>query len=217
MKVKSLSFNRSSGRDGAVKTAIKLKQHPTLCPLTRQNRPFVRGAHKSTGESDVKKLNRNTKGQESELRQCYVYEIRIDGVVRYIGKGRNGRIYSHLIDAKRTASRPDVKIRNLSPRFRKMLVSAVRRGLIIAENMVASNLTDGEAYKIEQEMIGNYHKQYAGQLWNTIDERFMDPKYFPKKWSNPVNPLYRVSRPLKELLDPSLSPPSATPPLATTD
>ena len=119
----------------------------------------------------MKKLNRNTKGQESELRQCYVYEIRIDGVVRYIGKGRNGRIYSHLIDAKRTASRPDVKICNLSPHFRKMLVSAVRRGLIIAENMVASNLTDSEAYAIEQEMIGNYHKQYAGQLWNTIDER----------------------------------------------
>ena len=73
--------------------------------------------------------------------------------------------------------------------------------------MVASNLTDSEAYAIEQEMIGNYHKQYAGQLWNTIDERFMDPKYFPKKWSNPVDPLYRVSRPLKELLD-GVSPPS---------
>ena len=102
----------------------------------------------------MKKLNRNAKGQESELRQCYVYEIRIDGVVRYIGKGRNGRIYSHLIDAKRTARRPDVKIHSLSPHFRKMLVSAVRRGFIIAENMVASNLTDGEAYKIEQEMIG---------------------------------------------------------------
>ena len=178
-------------------------------PRLRNSRARERTTINQPGESDVKKLNRNTKGQESELRQCYVYEIRIDGVVRYIGKGRNGRIYSHLIDAKRTASRPDVKIRNLSPHFRKMLVSAVRRGLIIAENMVASNLTDGEAYKIEQEMIGNYHKQYAGQLWNTIDERFMDPKYFPKKWSNPVNPLYRVSRPLKELLDRSLSPPSA--------
>ena len=98
---------------------------------------------KSTGESYVKKLNRNTKGQDGKLRQCYVYEIRIDGVVRYIGKGRNGRIYSHLIDAKRTASRSDVKIGNLSPHFRKMLVSAVRRGSNIAEMMVASNLTDG--------------------------------------------------------------------------
>jgi hypothetical protein len=67
-----------------------------------------------------------------------------------------------------------------------MLVSAVRRGSNIAEKMVAFNLTDGEAYTIERQMIGNYHKRCAGQLWNTIDERFMDPKYLPKKWSNPV-------------------------------
>lgn len=140
----------------------------------------------------MKKLNRNTKGQDGKLRQSYVYEIRIDGVVRYIGKGRNGRIYSHLIDAKRTASRSDLKISNLSPHFRKMLVSAVRRGSNIAEKMVTSNLTDGEAYTIERQMIGNHHKRFAGQLWNTIDERFMDPKYLPKKRSNPVNPLYRV-------------------------
>jgi hypothetical protein len=165
----------------------------------------------------VKKLKRNTKGQDGKLRQCYVYEIRIDGVVRYIGKGRNGRIYSHLIDAKRTASRSDVKIRNLPPHFRKMLVSAVRRGSNIAEKMVASNLTDGEAYTIERQMIGNYHKRYAGQLWNTIDERFMDPKYLPKKWSNPVNPLYRLSRPLNELLDRSIARPSCTPPIATAE
>ena len=58
----------------------------------------------------------------------YVYEIRVDGVVRYIGKGRNGRIYSHMIEAQRTASKPEVKIANLSPHFRKRLVSAIRRG-----------------------------------------------------------------------------------------
>jgi hypothetical protein len=111
------------------------------------------------GESDVKKHSQKTSERDGEPRQCYVYEIRIDGVVRYIGKGRNGRIYSHLIDAKRTASRSEVKIGNLSPHFRKMLVSAVRRGLNIAEVIVASNLTDGEAYTIEQEMIGNYHRR----------------------------------------------------------
>ena len=80
----------------------------------------------------MKKLKRNAKGQSAKLRQCYVYEIRVNGIVRYIGKGRDGRIYSHLIDAKRTASRSDVKIRNLFPHFRKMLVSAVRRGSNIA-------------------------------------------------------------------------------------
>ena len=81
------------------------------------------------------------------------------------------RIYSHLIEAKRTASRPGVKIRNLSPHFRKMLVSAVRRGLKITEKIIRSNLTDAEAYKMEWQMIWDYHKRHAGQLWNTIDER----------------------------------------------
>ena len=34
----------------------------------------------------MKKLNRNTKGQDGKLRQCYVYEIRIDGVVRLLAQ-----------------------------------------------------------------------------------------------------------------------------------
>ena len=70
----------------------------------------------------MKKLKGIAKVQTAKLRRCYVYEIRVDGVIRYIGKGRNDRINSHLIEAKRTASRSDVKIRNLSPHFRKMLV-----------------------------------------------------------------------------------------------
>jgi hypothetical protein len=117
----------------------------------------------------VKKLRGNAKGQLPNLRRCYVYEIRVDGVVRYIGKGRNDRIYSHLIEARRTASRSEVKIRNLSPHFRKMLVSAVRRGAIITEKIISSKLTDAEAYAMEWQMIWDYHKRHAGQLWNTID------------------------------------------------
>ena len=48
----------------------------------------------------MKKLKRNAKGQSVKLRRCYVYEIRVDGVVRYIGKGCDDRIYSHLIESK---------------------------------------------------------------------------------------------------------------------
>jgi hypothetical protein len=53
----------------------------------------------------MKKLSKNANGRFAKLRQCYVYEIRVDGVVRYIGKGCNDRVYSHLIEAKRTAGR----------------------------------------------------------------------------------------------------------------
>ena len=45
----------------------------------------------------MQKLKRNAKGQSAKLRQCYVYEIRVDGVVRYIGKGCDDRIYSCLL------------------------------------------------------------------------------------------------------------------------
>ena len=139
---------------------------------------------------------KNTTSKETPLQIAYVYQIRVDGVVRYIGKGRNGRVYSHLIDAKRTATRPGVKIRNVWPFFRQQLVRAVRRGAKIQEKIVAANLTDSEAYQIEGQMIGKLHKQHSGQLWNTIDERFMDPEYLPKTWSNPVHPAYKLPRPL---------------------
>jgi hypothetical protein len=53
--------------------------------------------------------------------------------------------------------------------FRQQLVRAVRRGAKIQEKIVASDLTDSEAYQIEGQMIGKFHKQHSGQLWNTID------------------------------------------------
>ena len=154
----------------------------------------------------MKKLRKNAKGRSAELRQCYVYEIRVDGVVRYIGKGCNDRVYSHLIEAKRTASRPGVKVRNLSPHFRKMLVCDVRRGSIITEKIISSKLTDAEAYAMEWQMIWDYHKRHAGQLWNTIDERGRNPEDLPNKWSNPVYPLYRLPRPFNKLPNGSMPP-----------
>ena len=154
----------------------------------------------------MKKLRKNAKGRSAKLRQCYVYEIRVDGVVRYIGKGCNDRVYSHLIEAKRTASRPGVKVRNLSPHFRKMLVCAVRRVSIITEKIISSKLTDAEAYAMEWQMIWDYHKRHAGQLWNTIDERGRNPEDLPNKWSNPVYPLYRLPRPFNKLPNGSMPP-----------
>jgi hypothetical protein len=87
-----------------------------------------------------------------------------------------------------------------------MLVCAVRRGSIITEKIISSKLTDAEAYAMEWQMIWDYHKQHAGQLWNTIDERGRNPEDLPKKWSNPVYPLYRLPRPFNKLPTPSIVP-----------
>jgi hypothetical protein len=57
-------------------------------------------------------------------------------------------------------------------------------------------MTDRDAYQLESRMIGEFHKFRAGQLWNTIDERFLDPQYLPEEWDDPEHPLYRLPRPL---------------------
>ena len=142
----------------------------------------------------MQKIKRNAKGQSAKLRQCYVYEIRVDGVVRYIGKGCNDRIYSHLIEAKRTASRPGVKIRNLSPHFRKMLVSAVRRGLNITEKIIGSKLTDAEAYKMEWQMIWDYHKRHAGTRSTNGHESRRFTEEMVKSGQSPVSTATPIPR-----------------------
>jgi hypothetical protein len=101
-----------------------------------------------------------------------------------------------MIEAQRTADKRGVKVANLSPHFRKMLVGAIRRGAKIKEKIIAADLTDDAAYALERHMIGTFHKNHPGQLWNTIDERFMSAEYLPDDWSNPVDPLYKVLRPL---------------------
>ena len=85
--------------------------------------------------------------------------------------------------------------------FRQQLVRAVKRGSVIKEKIVSADLTDKEAYQLEYEMIGKLHKNRAGQLWNTIDERWMHSKFLPAEWSNPIEPMYRLPRPLKEVID----------------
>jgi hypothetical protein len=74
-------------------------------------------------------------------------------------------------------------------------VEAVRAGRTIRENILFAGLTNAEAFQAEARLIGHYHKNHTGQLWNTIDERFMDPRYLPEEWSNPAHPLYRLPRP----------------------
>src|SRR6516165_12338938 len=88
----------------------------------------------------------------------YVYAIIVDGVVRYIGKGRNGRMYTHLIEAKRSAARCNPDTSGLYPRLHRKLVEAVRAGSRITEIVIISNLTDQTAYRIESRMIGQFHQ-----------------------------------------------------------
>jgi hypothetical protein len=105
-------------------------------------------------------------------------------------------MYTHLIEAKRTSARCPADTAHLSPRMHRKLVETVRAGSQIIETVIKSGLTDRDAYQLESRMIGEFHKFRAGQLWNTIDERFLDPQYLPEEWDDPEHPFYRLPRPL---------------------
>jgi hypothetical protein len=127
---------------------------------------------------------------------AYVYAILVNGVVRYIGKGRNRRLHTHLIEAKRSVDRCAVDTSGLYPRLHRKLVEAIRTRAQFGETIIASGLTDRAACSLESKIIGQFHKFRADQLWNTIDERFMDPRYLPNEWHDPEHPLYKLGRPL---------------------
>ena len=139
---------------------------------------------------------RTSASPRSETRSAYVYAILVDGVVRYVGKGRNARMYTHLIEAKRSAARCQVGTTQLNPRMHRRLVEAVRSGADIKEEIIIGGLTDRQAFRIERRLSAEFHKFRTDQLWNTIDERFMDPRWLPEKWHDPENVLYRLPRPL---------------------
>ena len=88
---------------------------------------------------------RSAVGQKTMI-GSYIYAIVVDGVVRYIGKGRNGRMYTHLVEAKRTSARCPAKTAHLYPRMHRKLVETVRAGSQIIETVITSGLTDRAAY-----------------------------------------------------------------------
>ena len=153
-----------------------------------------------TQERKQLKKNRRETLSRPPSNSSYVYAIVVDGVVRYIGKGRNDRMFFHMKEARWLAKRCGARTNHISPFFHRMLVRALRAGATVREMTLISELSDAEAYRVEGELIGQFHKGHAGQLWNTIDERFLDPKYLPDEWTNPVEPMYRLPRPLGWLL-----------------
>jgi hypothetical protein len=134
--------------------------------------------------------------KESEPR-AYVYAILVDHRVRYIGKGRGSRLHTHAINARRAAAKSGIAIHRLHPLMYRNLVRAVLAGADTREQIIASSLSDAEAHLLETAMIADFHYRRTDQLWNTIDERFMDSRWLPLKWDNPENPLFRLKRPIK--------------------
>ena len=72
-------------------------------------------------------------------KQFYVYAIYVDGIVRYIGKGSNGRVHFHVIEARRINSRRarGANTDCTATNFYRKLAEAMRHGATITEEMAS--------------------------------------------------------------------------------
>ena len=61
-------------------------------------------------------LGSSSKIEMKEPKGYYVYSIRVDGIVRYIGKGKGLRMYSHMKEVRDRLNR-DFKLKNMMDEF----------------------------------------------------------------------------------------------------
>jgi hypothetical protein len=111
-------------------------------------------------------------------KRSYIYAIHVDGVLRYIGKGTNGRLYAHMKEVRQRLTRK-FKLKNIWPLFQRKLTEAVMKGAVIEEIVLADNLTSKQAYKLEHRHLERL--VYAGnreQLWNAIPPSIYTPQEY---------------------------------------
>jgi hypothetical protein len=111
-------------------------------------------------------------------KRSYVYEIKVDGVRRYIGKGSNGRVYHHMKEVRQRLRR-QFKLKNVSPIFQRKLTEAVMKGAVVQEVVLADNLTSKNAHELEyhqlKRMVDNGKRH---DLWNVIPQSIYTPQEY---------------------------------------
>jgi len=109
-------------------------------------------------------------------KRCYVYAIHVDGVLRYFGKGTNGRMYAHMKEVRERLTRK-FKLENVGPLFQRKLTEAVMKGAVVEEVVLADNLTHKQAYKLEYRYLEKLvHDGKRQQLWNIIPPSIHTPQ-----------------------------------------
>ena len=99
-------------------------------------------------------------------------------LLRYIGKGTNGRMYDHMKEVRQRLTRK-FKLKNVWPLIQRKLTEAVMKGGVIEEIVLADNLTSKQAYKLEHRHLERL--VYAGnrkQVWNAIPPSIYTPQEY---------------------------------------
>jgi len=94
---------------------------------------------------------------------AYVYIIEVDGVVRYIGKGKGWRIDDHMRAVRRIQRRRADGETVRSGVFHHRLIRAIEDGATVTARKLSDGLTDTAAFDLERNLIA---VAAPGQLWN---------------------------------------------------
>lgn len=92
---------------------------------------------------------------------AYIYRIKIDGIIRYIGKGRGKRYLRHEQIARSLNAGQRIK----ATPFQKKLAKALCEDRPISSEIYLSDLTDEEAFQQEEYEI----ESRRADLWNVLD------------------------------------------------
>lgn len=98
------------------------------------------------------------------MNQAYVYELLVDGVVRYVGMGKGNRVTVHLSIANRINRKIAGGENVTAQRVHLLLAEAIRDGATITNQFVFQGLTNEAARALEVQRIASWP---SGQLWNS--------------------------------------------------
>jgi hypothetical protein len=94
-------------------------------------------------EISIRNFKRSVKlvGENNVMnkREYYVYAIKVDGVIRYIGKGKGRRVYAHMAEVRKRLNR-DFKLGNIFCPFQRKLTKAVMDGAEVVEEILVKGL-----------------------------------------------------------------------------
>ena len=160
-----------------------LKQPPRLQAPKHSSLSSLNLSKVGTSRQILRKVARSTElsggdiATETKLAVgYYVYTISVAGVVRYIGKGKGLRLYSHMKEVRSRLKR-DFRLQSIGSRLQRNLTKAFLSGAKVIEQVLIDNLTEKAAYKLEYDKLREY--VFAGkrdQLWNVIPASIQTPQ-----------------------------------------
>ncbi len=142
--------------------------------------------HKLNGGTAPLRVFVGTSAGGEDAEACaYVYGIVVNGITRYIGKGRGRRAWNH-VKYVRALLRQPAKL-NKSSKFYRKLAEATQEGCVVEIKIFKVGLSDAGAFAFERHLINRHHR-----LWNTRPEQRHDPEWRRKHLAAVSSPENRM-------------------------